>query len=385
MEIYQRFFQSAAGSFFLFGPRGTGKSLWLGENCSDALIIDLLDPERFRSLTAAPERLSELVAGSPEKRTVVIDEIQRVPSLLSVVHALMERDRRLRFILTGSSARKIKRSGVDLLAGRAVLRTMHPFMAAELGRRFNIDNALEFGLVPLIVSANDPKDVLKSYATLYVREEVQTEGLVRNIGSFTRFLEAVSLSHASVLSVSSVARECEVGRKTVEGYLEILEDLLLAQRIPVFTRKAKRATSAHPKLYFFDSGIYRSLRPQGPLDRTTEMEGPALEGLVYQHLRAWNAYRGEPNKLYFWRTRSGVEVDFVLYGEDGLWAFEVKNRKRIGPSDLRGLKSFREDYPEAELALIYRGRDRLKRDGILCLPCDTFLQSLDPGSSPLLH
>lgn len=382
MEIYSRFFQPAVGSFFLFGPRGTGKSLWLGEHCGDALTIDLLDLERFRFFTANPERLEELIAGSPQQKTVVIDEIQRVPELLFVVHALMERDRELRFILTGSSARKLKRTGVDLLAGRAVLRTMHPFMARELGDRFSLDAALEVGLVPLIVSANDPPDVLRSYVTLYVREEVQTEGLVRNIGAFARFLEAVSLSHASVLSISTVARECGVGRKTVEGYLEILEDLLLAQRIPVFTRKAKRVTSAHPKLYLFDPGIFRSLRPRGPLDRTTEMEGPALEGLVYQHLRAWNAYRGEPNQLYFWRTRSGVEVDFVLYGEDGLWAFEVKNRQRIGPSDLRGLKSFREDYPEATLALIYRGRDRLLRDGILCLPCEPFLKSLDPRSLP---
>lgn len=148
---------------------------------------------------------------------------------------------------------------------------------------------------------------------------MQQEGLVRSIGNFSRFLEAISFSHASVLTVTDVARECEVERKTVESYIGILEDLLFSFRIPVFSRRAKRATASHPKFFLFDTGVFRSLRPKGPLDRPAEIEGAALEGLVAQHLRAWNAYRGENNQLSYWRTRSGLEVDLILYGDDGFW------------------------------------------------------------------
>ena len=181
------------------------------------------------------------------------------------------------------------------------------------------------------------------------------EGLVRNIGNFSRFLEAISFSHGSVLSVSAVARECEVERKTVEGYIDILADLLLCFRVPVFSKRAKRHLSTHPKFYFFDAGVFRSLRPSGPLDRPEEIHGSALEGLVAQHLRAWNAYGGEHYTLFFWRTKSGKEVDFVLYGPEGFWAIEVKNTRTIRPSDLSSLCAFKQDYPEAEVCLLYRG------------------------------
>src|SRR5688572_5526004 len=186
------------------------------------------------------------------------------------------------------------------------------------------------------------------------------EGLVRNLGAFTRFLEAISFSHACVLNIANVARECEVERKTVEGYVGILEDLLLAFRVPVFTRRARRATAQHPKFYLFDAGVFRSLRPKGPLDRREEVDGPALAGLVVQHLRAWDAYRGGRNSLYYWRTRSGVEVDSILYGEDGFWAVEVKNATRIQRAELQPLQSFREDYPECRTLLVYRGNEQLK-------------------------
>ena len=164
------------------------------------------------------------------------------------------------------------------------------------------------------------------------------EGLVRNIGGFSRFLEAVSFSHAAVLNASSVARECHVERKTVEGYLDILEDLLLAFRIPVFAKRAKRDLSLHAKLFLFDTGVFLSLRPRGPLDHPEAIDGQALEGLAAQHLRAWIDYAKGSHQLYYWRTRSGVEVDFIVYGEDGIWAIEVKNSARVKPEDLRGLK-----------------------------------------------
>jgi predicted AAA+ superfamily ATPase len=312
----------------------------------------------------------------------VVDEVQRIPDLLHVVHDLIGKRTPHRFILTGSSARKLRRGGVNLLGGRAVVRTMHPFLAAELPR-FDLAQSLRIGLLPLVVTAPAPEDVLAAYATLYLEQEVQAEGLVRNIGSFARFLEVVSFSHGSVLNLSNVARESAVTRKSVEGYLEILEDLLLAFRLPVFTRRARRETSAHPKFYLFDTGVFRSLRPHGPLDRPEEIEGAALEGLVAQHLRAWVAYGTGKDALFFWRTRSGVEVDFVLYGPTGLWAFEVKNTRSVRPEDLRALRAFGDEYPEARLILLYRGKDRLRIDKVLCLPVGEFLNHLRPDRKPV--
>ena len=237
---------------------------------------------------------------------------------------------------------------------------------------------VEQGLLPLVLDSPDPARVLQAYASLYLREEVQMEGLVRNIGNFSRFLEAISFSHASLLNISDVVRECDVERKVVEGYVGILEDLLLSCRVQVFTKRAKRAVVAHPKFYLFDAGVYRSLRPKGPMDRPEDIEGHALEGLVAEHLRAWLAYSGSDASLHFWRTRSGVEVDFIVYGSEGLFAVEVKNAARIHPQDLRPLKAFKQDYPQSRAYLLYRGKERLLKDDIRCLPCAEFLVQLRP-------
>ena len=373
-----RFLALPRGSFFLFGPRGTGKTTWLRQVLPDALVVDLLKPEEYRRLSARPERLRERVRGAAAGTDVVVDEVQRVPELLNVVHHLMESGGGHRFVLTGSSARKLRRGGVNLLAGRALMRSMHPFMAGELKSRFDLDTSLRLGTVPTVVSSDDPESALAAYASLYVEQEVRAEGLARDVGSFSRFLEAASFSHAAMLNVSELARECETSRSTVAGYVELLEDLLLAFRLPVFTRRAKRRLVAHPRFFYFDCGVFRSLRPAGPLDRATEIRGPALEGLVAQHLRAWLAYSGNDAKLYNWRTRGGAEVDFVLYGADGLWAFDVMNADRVRPADLRGLASFGDEYPEARRILLYRGEHRLVRKGVLCLPVGPFLVGLNP-------
>lgn len=382
METRDRFFEIPRGNFFLFGPRGTGKSTLLRMCFPSALRIDLLDPEEYRVLSARPEVLEHRIAGSPKKPVVVIDEIQKIPDLLPLVHRLIEGKSGLRFILTGSSARKLKRSGVDLLAGRAIVKTLHPFMAAELQKEFHLDRALRLGMLPLVLDSPEPEETLRSYAALYVKEEVQAEGLVRHIGNFSRFLESVAFSHAAVLNVSNVARECQVERKVVESYLSVLEDLLLAFRIDVFSRRRGRELASHPKFFYCDAGVFRSLRPKGPLDRPEEIEGPALEGLVAQHLRAWTAYSGDDHSLYHWRTRSGVEVDFVIYGPSGIHAIKVKNTSRIRPEDLRSLKAFAEEYPQASRLLLYRGKHRIKTDKILCLPCEDFLSQLTPGRWP---
>ncbi len=313
------------------------------------------------------------------KKQVVIDEIQKLPELLEVVHLLIERKTGQQFILTGSSARKLRRQGVNLLGGRAIPHHLHPYMAAELGREFQLGKALKQGLLPVVWGANDPDAVLRAYNGLYLREEVQMEGLVRNVGSFARFLEAVSFSHGAVLNLSNVARDCQVSRKTVEGYVEILEDLLLGVRIPVFSKRAKRELAAHPKFYFFDAGVFRANRPAGPLDAPEEIDGGALEGIVAQHLRAWCDYSGGGHQLFYWQTRSKVEVDFIVYGESGLFAFEVKNSGQVRPQDLRALRSFGEDYPQSRRVLLYRGKEQLMRDAALCIPCEEFLLHLQPG------
>ncbi len=378
METLNRFFQDTNQSYFLFGPRGTGKSTWVKQHLKTALYIDLLAPEVFRSYSAKPERLRNIAEAQNSVSTIVIDEIQKVPQLLDVIHQMMEQRPEWRFVLTGSSARKLKRSGVDLLAGRAVLKSMHPFMAAELEDKFSMNGALTIGMVPLTINSEIPEETLNAYAALYVREEVQMEGLVRNIGAFNRFLESASFSHGAVLNISDVARDCQVGRKTVEGYFSILEDLLLAFRIPVFTKRARRNLISHPKFYYFDSGVFRSLRPSGPLDSPQEIDGAALEGLIAQHLRAWNSYSGNLCTLHFWRTKSGNEVDFVLYGEDTFCAIEVKNTAKLHPKSVSGLLAFEEDYPEAKTCLLYRGKERIKIKNVLCIPCEEFLINLIP-------
>lgn len=378
MNMISRFFVIPEESFFLFGPRGTGKSTWLRARLPDALYLDLLEPGLHRRLAARPERLRDLLSGAPGARTVVIDEIERVPELLSVVHAVLEEPSPPRFVLTGSSARKLRRGDVNLLGGRALHQTLHPFMAAELPG-FDLDRALRLGLVPLIVDASAPERALDAYASLYIDQEVRAEGLTRDVGAFARFLEAISFSHGGQLNLASVARECEVSRRMVEAYVGILEDLLMAFRLPVFRKRAKRATVARDKFYLFDAGVFRSLRPTGPLDRPGEIDGQALEGLVAQHLRAWAAYSSDDPSLYYWRTRAGTEVDFVVYGQAGFHAFEVKNARRVHSTDLRALRTFRTDYPEADAVVLYRGRERLRIDGIWCLPVGDFLREMVPG------
>jgi len=212
-----------------------------------------------------------------------------------------------------------------------------------------------------------------------MKEEVQMEGIVRNIGDFARFLEAISFSHGAVLNISNIARECEVERKTVQGYIEVLYDLLMAYSLPVFTKRAKRAVIQHSKFYLFDTGVFRTLRPSGPLDRSGEIEGPALEGLIAQHIRAWIDYSRSSCKLYYWRTKAGTEVDFIIYGEEGFWAIEVKNTINIRRNDLRPLKTFHKDYPECKPIFIYRGKEKILIDDILCIPCESFLLSLTPN------
>jgi predicted AAA+ superfamily ATPase len=301
-----------------------------------------------------------------------------------VVHGVLEERKALddgtrpRFVLTGSSARKLRHGAANLLAGRLVEASMPPFLAGELGEAFSLSKAIQIGLVPLIWGAEDPQATLAAYASLYLQEEVQAEALVRQIGDFSRFLEVISFSQGSQLNLAALGREAEIPRKRVESYLGILNDLLLAFQLPVFQRRAQRHLVQHEKFYFFDVGVYRSLRPRGPLDAPEEIEGVALESLVAQHLRAFCQLRRRGETLHFWRTRSGLEVDFVLYGPDLFWAIEVKRRDRIERRDLAGLKAFGEDYPQAQRWLLSLSPESLLVDGIRCEPLEGWLRQLHP-------
>lgn len=378
MYFINRLFKEPQRSHFLFGPRGTGKSTLMKMRHPEALRIDLLQPNVLRTFLARPEHLLDMVAAHTKNNLIIIDEVQKAPHLLTVVHSIIEEQKRIKFILTGSSARKIKRVGADLLGGRVSRFTLHPFMAAELGDKFSLSKALQYGLIPVIINDENPKEALQAYINLYLQEEIQAEGLVRNLESFVRFLEVMTFSHGSILNITNISQECQVKRKTVENYIQILEDLLLGFQLQIFTKRAQRALSSHPKFYLFDPGIYHALRPQGPLDTIDELNGSAIEGLVAQHLQAWIDYSQEKNELYFWRTRSGLEVDFIVYGKNGLWAIEVKNSKYIRNQDLVGLKAFKVDYPMAHTLCLYRGQDILKINDILCIPCETFLLQLKP-------
>jgi predicted AAA+ superfamily ATPase len=380
MGIVNRYFQGGEDSYFLFGPRGTGKSTWVKRFYPDAKIINLLAADIFREFKSYPERLKDFVLAHPHTQTFVIDEIQKAPELLSIIHDLIELKQNWQFILTGSSARKLKRSGADLLGGRAQLKFLHPFMASEIPNEFDLKRNLELGMLPLVLHAKDSSVTLKAYIALYMQEEVQFESLVRNIEQFGRFLESISFSQASILNCANIARECHVSNKTVENYVQILEDLLLSVRVPVFEKRAKRELASSPKFYFFDCGIFQSVRPMGPLDPIREIGGLALETLVFQHLRAWIDYSDKEGKLYFWRTRSGLEVDFVIYGTIGLYAIEVKSASHPSLHDFRGLKEFKKDYPESVCILLHMGNMRTLQDGIFCIPINDFLLGLKPNT-----
>lgn len=361
-------------SFSLFGPRGTGKTTWVRSTFPKAIYIDLLEAENFNKLLANPQRLGDFI---PPGFTgfIIIDEVQRVPELLNEVHRLIEKDK-FKFVLTGSNARKLRQKGYNLLAGRALTYYFHPLTAVELGGDFNLKQTLRYGSLPSVFHEENPKKYLQSYVKTYLEEEVYQEGLTRNLSAFARFLETASFSQGSILNVSEVAREASIERKVVENYFSILENLLIGYKLPVFSRRSKRRLVSKPKFYFFDTGIYNTLRPMGPLDNPEMIEGVALESLFLQNLRAINDNLELDYKLYYYRTAMGMEVDFVAYGKKGMYAFEVKRSDKLSASSLKGLRYFKAEYPETKCFLVYGGKKRFWRDGIEIIPVSQALVSL---------
>lgn len=367
-------------SFFLFGPRGVGKTTWLKHHLPQALFVNLLRADFHTPLAADPGRLEALIPPDYDD-WVIIAEVQRLPVLLNEIHNLIE-VRRLNFILTGSSARTLRRKGVNLLAGRALTYHMHPLTTAEQQDAFSLRDSLQFGHLPARFSESDPAKYLKDYVQTYLWEEVMQESLTRNIGHFSRFLEVASFCQGETLNISNIAREAHIKRPVVENYFSILEDLLIATRLPVFARKAKRKLVSQRKFYFFDAGAFRAIRPLGVLDSEAEIDGPALETLVLQELRALNDYRGYDYQIFFWRTRSNLEIDFILDGPHGLLAMEIKRSTHIQPKDTRALKEFKKDYPDAQCFIFYGGTAPLYLDDITALPIEHALKNLDQLLAP---
>ena len=365
-------------SFFLFGARGTGKTFWLREKLSkESIFIDLLESDNYIKLQNNPQHLEEIIPKNYKGR-VVIDEIQKIPELLNEVHRLIEL-RGYRFILTGSSARSLRKKGVNLLGGRALNYKLYPLTATELGKEWDLNTALEYGTLPSVYSLHksQPGKYLESYIHTYLKEEVLQEGLTRNLGAFSRFMETASFSQGSVLNMTEIARESQINRKVVEGYFNLLEDLLIAYRLPVFTKRAKRKLISHLKFYYFDVGVYRILRQLGPMDSGSEIKGVALETLVLQHIMAINAYYNLGYQIYYWRTKHGLEVDFILYGQKGLFAIEVKSSTHIHSKDIKAIKHFKEDYKIAKLYIFYNGKRELHLEDISVIPVDSALKKLE--------
>lgn len=322
-------------SVFLFGPRQCGKSWLIDHVLSNVHVVDLLSSEMFLRLSQHPEQLEQFGAdGQP----VVIDEIQKLPSLLDEVHRLIEK-KGYRFLLTGSSARKLRKKGVNLLGGRARVRRLHPFSAFELKDGFSLDRAINFGLLPSVWFSDEPDEDLSDYIDEYLRQEIIAEGATRNLPAFSRFLEVAALSNGEQIDYAAISRDAQVPRSTVQEYFRILQETLLADEVAVWKRGAKRKTVETAKFYLFDTGVARRLTRRKEVVEGTPEYGHLFETLVHHELRAYLDARIRDGVINYWRTQAGTEVDFVV----GNVAIEVKGKKLVDRRDMKGLRAIAEE------------------------------------------
>ena len=366
----------AGDSCFLWGPRQTGKSTLLRALFPSAPTYDLLSAREFRRLSADPGVFSEECAALSDKRQpVIVDEIQKLPALLDEVHSLMSRHG-LRFILTGSSPRKLLRGGGNLLGGRAVRLDLLPLTSTEIPD-ISLEKALNRGLLPAHYLSDHAAPRLAAYVGDYLREEVLAEALTRNLPAFQRFLEAAAFSNGQLVNAATIAREIGVAANTVRGYFDILVDTLVAAWVPAWTKRAKRRVIQAPRFWFFDVGIVNELTQRGTLAPGSSDFGAAFEHLIFMELRAHATYspRGTGLPVSYWRTASGIEVDFILGNAEV--AVEVKATERPTTDHLKGLRAWREEHPESRCILVCRApRPRRSENGIEIIPWREFLRSL---------
>jgi predicted AAA+ superfamily ATPase len=374
---YPRIFSFPKSSFFLFGPRGTGKTTLIEDRLRAQLEISLLDEERYQTYLAQPglfyEEISRLKAGD----WVFIDEIQRLPGLLNEVHRLIEK-KKIKFAMTGSSARKLKRVGVNLLAGRAVSRKLFPLTPMEMGADFDLNQVLAIGSLPLVIQAEDPEETLKFYVQNYLKEEIQAEAIVRNLAGFSRFLPIAALFHGQTINLANIGRDAGVQRPTVQGFFEVLEDTLLVRKLEAFTSHLRVREKKRPKFYFIDPGIVRAIKKErGTV--STEEQGALFEGLIFTLLEFQKEAYGDIDDIHYWSPAEAkiTEVDFLVRRGKKLIAIEVKSGERIRPEDLKGLKAIGELKGIERRILVYRGKlDRTTEEGIEILSFQSFVKLL---------
>ncbi len=366
-------------SFFLFGPRGVGKSTWARSAFPDAIYFDLLDEALFTDLLADPVLFRDLVSQRRGGEWVVVDEVQRIPSLLNEIHRLIE-TRSIRFALLGSSAHKLKTAGTNLLAGRALHVEMHPPTAAELGKDFKLVDALRYGTSPLVWTSGDRRRVLQSYTQLYLREEVRAEAAVRNLPGFVRFLPVAALMDAQTVNSASLARDARVARSTVAGYLGILEDTLMITRLSALETKLRVRERRRPKLYWVDPDLVRAVKRQfGPV--TPEERGALFEGWVFGAIRAHAQWQPLFDDIAYWApAQSQTEVDFVLTRDNERLAIGVKSTSQYNLTMLKGLRAIAGLAGLTRRILVYNGRRSFQsEDGIQVWPLATFHRVLRDG------
>jgi uncharacterized protein len=360
-------------SCFLFGPRQTGKTWIIKNRLQRYAYFNLLDTNTYAKFAYNPGMLKELI-GSDEK-IVIIDEIQRLPVLLNEVQLLID-DRGVHFLLTGSSARKLKRKGVNLLGGRARIRNLHPFVYKELSDRFNLNKALEKGLIPPIYLSNAPDEDLESYIGTYLREEVAAEALVRNIPAFSRFLTVAALSNGGIINYSNISSDSQVPNTTIQEYFQILRDTLIGADLPVWKKSRKRKPISTSKFYFFDIGVVRYLQGRTSLAPGTTEYGEALETFIFHELHSYIDYSKRGN-LHFWRSVYGQEVDFIL---NETAAIEVKSKPLVSGKDLKSLRVLKDEELLSHFIVIHTGEDiRITEDAIQIIPWYVFLDRLWSG------
>lgn len=358
-------------SHFLFGPRQTGKTYLIRATLPDVPTFDLLDSRTLLELSRNPGYLGESIGA--DDRVAVIDDVQRLPALLNEVHRLIE-TRRIRFLLTGSSARSLRAGGVNLLGGRARIKRLHPLTSAELAERFDLPRAIARGMIPSIYFSDDPRADLDAYAGTYLQQEIIAEGATRNAPAFSRFLHVAALCNATMVNFTAVSNDAQVARTTVHEYFRILEDTLLLRELPAWLASRSRRPITASKYYFFDVGVVNALQRRDPSPGTPEY-GAAVETLLMHELSAYADYvSGEP--LRYWRSASGFEVDFLLGDHT---AIEVKAKPTIVAQDLRSLRALAEERAVRRLVCVGLQQGERRVDGIDVVPLRVFLGKLWAG------
>ncbi|MGH7805310.1 MAG: ATP-binding protein [Candidatus Binatia bacterium] len=362
------------GSFFLWGPRQTGKSTLLRSVYPRARRIDLLSSREFARFAGDPGLLREEIEAA-RHGFVIIDEVQKVPALLDEVHWLIE-NRGIVFALCGSSARKVRRGHANLLGGRAIRRELFGLVSSELGTAFDVTRAVNHGYLPRHYLSDTPRELIRAYVDDYLKEEIAAEGLTRNLPAFSDFLSAAALADGQLVSFSTIARDSGVSAYTAKAYFQILVDTLLGRFLPAYRRRPKRRVIQSPKFYFADVGVVNHLAKRGPLEAGGELFGTAFENWMFHELSAYRAYRGFRFELSYWRLASGIEVDFLV--DDARIAFEAKATAKAHADHLRGLRELRVDHPKstARFAVTLDPRPRKTDDGIEILPARIFAERL---------